>query len=234
MINVRKFKIKVIEMRTVMVCLFFINTVSSLPINQKDSNDSLSEENKIIEVAPGDTAILQCPSNDDEHRFQFWWFKPNIMIGPGHDIGHSKFRYEVLTGTLFIKEVTSEEIGVYTCICKHLEGETLFVKSVQLAIKKDWEDVWEHDYTVNMVRVVAVISVLVLITLLMYLYYLTTYKTSNRTLHFRDDSDEDISKDKQMYRKTNVTKDNIFHHGIDNPTLENDVDLDKIKNETKT
>lgn len=35
-----------------------------------------------------------------------------------------------------------------------------------------------------------------------------------------DYSDEDVSTDRQMYRKTNIMKENMFQHGIDNPTLE--------------
>lgn len=36
-----------------------------------------------------------------------------------------------------------------------------------------------------------------------------------------DYSDEDTpTTDRQMYRKTNIMKENVFQHGIDNPTLQ--------------
>lgn len=57
----------------------------------------------VIEVAQGETAVLQCPSNDKDHRFQFWWMKPDQIIGPGTVLNTEKFKYEVLTGTLYIK-----------------------------------------------------------------------------------------------------------------------------------
>lgn len=60
-------------------------------------------EHMIIEVSPGETAVLQCPSNDEQHRFQFWWMKPDQIIGPGTKLNSDKFKYEVLTGTLYIK-----------------------------------------------------------------------------------------------------------------------------------
>jgi hypothetical protein len=68
--------------------------------NQKDS---LPFQHTIIEVSPGQTAVLQCPSNDEQHRFQFWWMKPDQIIGPGTAPNSDKFKYEVLTGTLYIK-----------------------------------------------------------------------------------------------------------------------------------
>jgi len=48
-----------------------------------------------------------------------------------------------------------------------------------------------------------------------------------------DYSDEDVSLDRQMYRKTNIMKDNMFQHGIDNPTLEKEASQVKNNGETK-
>ncbi|XP_026814399.1 uncharacterized protein LOC113554655 [Rhopalosiphum maidis] len=199
--------------------------------NQKDS---LPFQHTIIEVSPGQTAVLRCPSNDEQHRFQFWWMKPDQIIGPGTAPNSDKFKYEVLTGTLYIKQVTAQESGIYTCVCKNLKNISLSARSVQLEIKKEWKDLWENDYTVNSIRVAAVLSVMVLLLLLLYLFYLTAYKNSNRTLHFREDySDEDVSMDRQMYRKTNIMKENMFQHGIDNPTLEKEAAQVKNNGETK-
>lgn len=47
-----------------------------------------------------------------------------------------------------------------------------------------------------------------------------------------DYSDEDVSTDRQMYRKTNIMKENMFQHGIDNPTLEKEPPS-QIRNESK-
>jgi len=194
-------------------------------------------ERFVVEVSPGETAVLRCPSNDEHHRFQFWWIKPDQIIGPGTALNTDKFRYEVLTGTLHIKQVTPQESGIYTCVCKHLGNISLSARSVQLEIKKDWQDLWANDYTVNSIRVAAVLSVLVLVLLLLYLFYLTAYKNGNRTLHFRDDySDDDVPPtDRQMYRKTNMMKENMFHqHGIDNPTLEKDIAEVHVQQKTES
>lgn len=48
-----------------------------------------------------------------------------------------------------------------------------------------------------------------------------------------DYSDEDVSMDRQMYRKTNIMKENMFQHGIDNPTLEKEAAQEKNNGETK-
>jgi len=48
-----------------------------------------------------------------------------------------------------------------------------------------------------------------------------------------EDSDEDVSMDRQMYRKTNIMKENMFQHGIDNPTLEKEGSQVKNNGETK-
>jgi len=68
-----------------------------------DQKDLFPFQHSIIEVAPGETAVLHCPSNDEHHRFQFWWMKPDQIIGPGTVPNSDKFKYEVLTGTLYIK-----------------------------------------------------------------------------------------------------------------------------------
>lgn len=57
----------------------------------------------ILEVSAGETAKLHCPSNDDNHRFQFWQLKSNQILGPGNRIDEHKYKYEVLSGTLYIK-----------------------------------------------------------------------------------------------------------------------------------
>jgi len=62
-----------------------------------------SAEPSVLEVPAGETAKLECPSNDDNHRFQFWQLKSNEILGPGNKINERKYKYEVLSGTLYIK-----------------------------------------------------------------------------------------------------------------------------------
>lgn len=53
----------------------------------------------------GETAALKCESNDMDHIFSFWQFSRggDLIIGPGNTYDTSKYKYDVLTGQLFIK-----------------------------------------------------------------------------------------------------------------------------------
>uniref|UniRef100_A0A8D8U7N8 Ig-like domain-containing protein n=2 Tax=Cacopsylla melanoneura TaxID=428564 RepID=A0A8D8U7N8_9HEMI len=103
----------------------------------------------VQEVSLGDMAILRCPSNDDNHRFQFWELSTRDIIGPGNNVDKQKYKYEVLTGTLYIKGVSTQEKGVYTCISKHLDNPSMSAKSVELVVRQNWETVYEEDSSVR-------------------------------------------------------------------------------------
>ncbi len=68
-----------------------------------EAKPAASAKPSILEVSVGETAKLFCPSNDDNHRFQFWQLKSNEILGPGNKIDERKYKYEVLSGTLYIK-----------------------------------------------------------------------------------------------------------------------------------
>lgn len=65
--------------------------------------DSVVSQIVVQEVDVGSTAVLLCHSNDDHHRFQFWELEGNHLIGPGNEVDTSKYKFEVLSGTLYIK-----------------------------------------------------------------------------------------------------------------------------------
>ncbi|XP_054261180.1 uncharacterized protein LOC128985585 isoform X3 [Macrosteles quadrilineatus] len=121
-------------------------------------------------------AVLNCPSNDESHRFQFWQLQTqNLMIGPTNKFNRDKYKYEVLTGTLYIRGVSSNEQGVYTCICKHISNNSFYAENVELVVKRDWEEVYETDHFTNVFRVVLMVTILlVLIALLLVLYNMRT------------------------------------------------------------
>lgn len=69
---------------------------------------------------------------------------------------------------------------------------------------------------------------MLLLVIIKYILY------DNDVLLLEDYSDEDVSMDRQMYRKTNIMKaENMFQHGIDNPNLEKDVSQIKTTIESK-
>jgi hypothetical protein len=65
--------------------------------------DSVVSQFMVQEVNVGSTAVLPCPSNDDNHRFQFWQLQGDQVLGPGNAVNRAKYKYEVLSGTLYIK-----------------------------------------------------------------------------------------------------------------------------------
>lgn len=65
--------------------------------------DCVLSQTIVQQVDVGDTAILPCPSNDDNHRFQFWQLQGDQVVGPGKEVNKAKYKYEVLSGTLYIK-----------------------------------------------------------------------------------------------------------------------------------
>ena len=72
--------------------------------------DSVASQYLVQEVNVGNTAVLPCLSNDDNHRFQYWELQGNQVIGPENLINKAKYKYEVLTGKLYIK-VSSSTAG---------------------------------------------------------------------------------------------------------------------------
>ena len=61
----------------------------------------------VTEVPAGQLAELPCLSSDDQHRFMFWQVTDDVIIGPGNTIDENKYNYEVLTGKLLIKVITT-------------------------------------------------------------------------------------------------------------------------------
>ncbi|KAL1459251.1 hypothetical protein WDU94_011256 [Cyamophila willieti] len=142
----------------------------------------------VQEVPLGEMAILRCPSNDDNHRFQFWELSTKDIIGPGNNLDKQKYKYEVLTGTLYIKGVSTQERGIYTCISKHLDNPSMSAKSVELVVRQNWETVYEEDSSTNLLRVLVVVLSIALILILAFIVY--TLKR-DRLSQFRDFIDEE-------------------------------------------
>ncbi|XP_076748957.1 uncharacterized protein LOC143422288 isoform X1 [Xylocopa sonorina] len=117
----------------------------------------------VTEVPAGHLAELPCLSSDDHHRFMFWQLSDdNRIIGPGNPMDENKYNYEVLTGKLFIRGVSTAESGFYKCISKGISDHSAInIHVVELIVKKDWEDVWENDFETNLLRGMAAVMVIV-------------------------------------------------------------------------
>ncbi|KAG8224831.1 hypothetical protein J437_LFUL002278 [Ladona fulva] len=132
-------------------------TVFALLVTIFKCSGKVSHEAPVIrEVAEGDTAVLPCPSNDLPHKFIYWERtgpdNTYLVIGPGNDIDRTKYKYEVLSGTLYIRAITKEEGGAYMCVSQNLVNSSIYIRPVELVVKQDWEEVWETDYETNLLR----------------------------------------------------------------------------------
>ncbi|XP_034239894.1 uncharacterized protein LOC117644487 [Thrips palmi] len=145
----------------------------------------------VKEVAAGAMAILECHSNDDHHRFAYWQLHDDKVVGPGNAYDDYKYKYEVLTGRLYIKGVSTSEAGFYKCVSRALaaaDPANIKIDNVELIVKKDWEEVYEDDPENNTFRAVTALTV-VLVLLLVLLFFLRMRRS--RPLRFRDLIDEE-------------------------------------------
>ncbi|XP_058807005.1 uncharacterized protein LOC131673202 [Phymastichus coffea] len=116
----------------------------------------------VVEVSAGQLAILPCPSSDDDHRFMFWQLidEKNI-IGPGNHIDQEKYNYEVLTGKLYIKGVSTAEEGFYRCVSKGVINDSAFKSQVVELIVKKESMLGEDSFETKLLTGMAVTTVII-------------------------------------------------------------------------
>lgn len=185
----------------------------------------------VKEVAAGHLAELPCLSNDDQHRFMFWQLSDDKnIIGPGNTLDENKYNYEVLTGKLFIRGVSTAESGFYKCISRGIaDNSVINVHAVELIVKKDWEDVWENDFETNLLRGMSAVMVLVVAIAVVLLVIIMKRKRSHKLFDIMEDSRENSP---ARYRgnisttATNAPASTAEDGGIDNAAL--DIDFPKV------
>lgn len=62
-----------------------------------------AENFRVHRVKAGETVVLPCFSNDDDHRFQYWEIGNDKIVGPWNIHNQNKYKYEVWSGKLVIK-----------------------------------------------------------------------------------------------------------------------------------
>lgn len=50
---------------------------------------------------------------------------------------------------MIFQHVTTNDAGPYKCVSKGLKVPNFYIKSVDLVVKKDWEELWESDTGVS-------------------------------------------------------------------------------------
>ncbi|XP_044743163.1 uncharacterized protein LOC123305499 [Chrysoperla carnea] len=117
----------------------------------------------MLEYNAGETAVLNCDSNDDKHIFRFWQFTGNdLIIGPGNDFDKDKYKYDILTGKLYIKNVSPKETGLYKCYSRGVYNKDFYIKNVELVVEKDWKVVNEDNTDLNLLRALMGTTVLLI------------------------------------------------------------------------
>ncbi|CAK9810951.1 hypothetical protein ANTQUA_LOCUS6701 [Anthophora quadrimaculata] len=168
------------------ICFIFFYLSLSLLRNGVDGGTVT-----VLEVPAGHLAELPCLSSDDHHRFMFWQLKDDHrIIGPGNAMDENKYNYEVLTGKLFIRGVSTYESGFYKCVSRGiLDHSAINIHVVELIVKKDWEDVWENDFETNLLRGMAAVMVIV-VGIAIALFIITRKRKRSRRFFDLEESRE--------------------------------------------
>ncbi|XP_071637751.1 uncharacterized protein [Temnothorax longispinosus] len=197
-------------------------------ILQKSETASENDIVTVKEVTAGHLAELPCLSIDEHHRFMFWQFGTNNVIGPGNPLNEKKYNYEVLSGTLQIRGVSTAESGFYKCFSKGLfDDSQLKVHSVELIVSNEWEQLWENDFETNLLRGMTAVMVLVVAVAVVLLIITVKRKRSQRFF----DLEESRENSPERYTPDNRpgVSSGIENVGMDNAVL--DIDFPKVFNQ---
>ncbi|XP_063978747.1 uncharacterized protein LOC135163323 isoform X2 [Diachasmimorpha longicaudata] len=189
----------------------------------------MAEGNVIVkEVQAGHLAELPCLSNDDYHRFMFWQLTDDSkIIGPGNPLDTEKYNYEVLTGKLLIRGVSSKQAGYYKCVSKGINDHaSINIHTVELVVTRDWEDVWENDYETNLLRGMAAVMVIVVGIAVVLLIITMKRKRSARFFDLEESREGSPARYKENQPQATAGPSRIESGGIDNAGL--DVDFPKV------
>ncbi|KAL1505363.1 hypothetical protein ABEB36_004947 [Hypothenemus hampei] len=188
---------------TVLHLLFGL--VRPIPVSDIDGSDGVL----VRTVVGGSTVDLTCNSNDENHNFQYWHLlNKGIIIGPDNNYDKAKFRYRILSGNLTIKAVSTDEEGLYECVSKSLNGQDLKIKMVRMVVLNDWQDVYENDYNINVIRVLIALITLVLLSMgawFVYRIWKDRYRYPSY-LRSGDDDDDDESTEELFSQQPSTSK----------------------------
>ncbi|KAL6428080.1 hypothetical protein ACFW04_008449 [Cataglyphis niger] len=200
---------------------FFILFYSSFILRK---SETASDVITVKEVTAGHLAELPCLSIDEHHRFMLWQFGNNV-IGPGNPLNEKKYNYEVLTGTLQIRGVSTAESGFYKCIAKGILDESKFnIHSVELIVKNDWEQLWENDFETNLLRGMTAVMVVV-VAIAVVLLIITVKKKRNQKFFDLEES-RDNSPARYISNNTPGASSGTGNVGVDNAEVE--IDFPKV------
>ncbi|KAK0086581.1 hypothetical protein PV325_002890 [Microctonus aethiopoides] len=186
----------------------------------------------VTEVKAGHLAVLPCLSSDDNHRFMFWQLADDQgVIGPGNPLDQEKYNYEVLTGKLLIRGVSTKESGFYKCISKGiLDHSSINVHVIELVVKKEWEETIENNFETNLLRGMAAVSV-IFVGIAIVLLIITMKKKQRQRFFDLEDSSTRENSPARYNRESQIPTiavgpSPLSSQGIDNAGL--DVDFPRV------
>ncbi|KAJ8676325.1 hypothetical protein QAD02_012112 [Eretmocerus hayati] len=151
----------------------------------------------VTEVEVGGLAELPCLSIDDFHRFMFWQLKDDTpdktrIIGPGNPPDEKKYNYEVLSGKLLIKSVSTAESGFYKCVSRGIEDNSAInVHVVELVVKKDFQGLTESSFETHLLWGMAItMFILVGIAMTLFILILKRKRAQQNVFGIMDESRE--------------------------------------------
>ncbi|XP_012164559.1 uncharacterized protein LOC126915516 isoform X1 [Bombus affinis] len=211
--------------------IYFIFLCLLLSLTKSGANE---DQVTVTKVPAGHIAELPCLSSDDHHRFMFWHLTGNNrIIGPGNLMDENKYNYEVLTGKLFIRSVSTAESGFYKCFSKGISDRSnITSNTIELIVKKDWEDLWENDFETNLLRGMAAVMVIV-VAIAIVLFIITTKRRHNRNFfdleESRENSPAKYTPNIYTVPPPSMSIPTIDEGGIDNEAL--DIDFPRVFNQ---
>ncbi|KAJ8914961.1 hypothetical protein NQ315_002485 [Exocentrus adspersus] len=176
-------------MLPILIVNLLLHEVIAAPSEQANSKGFITKE-----VYYGETVLLQCKSNVNNYNFDYWVFNDRkVVIGPSNSYDRLKYRYEILSGNLTVRAVTESDQGLYSCVSRAVHNENINIEHVDVVVILQWEQVYEHDSSINVIRILISLIVLVLVAVCGYILY-SIWKDRYRYpryLEQSEDEDED-------------------------------------------
>ncbi|GJQ82091.1 hypothetical protein Trydic_g6963 [Trypoxylus dichotomus] len=145
----------------------------------------------IVEVPEGHTVQISCESEDGNHAFAFWELASRDILGPGNEYDENKYEYNVLNGTLYVRNISPEDEGTYTCFSKDLiRSSSLSARSVRMIVLRDWSR-YQDENTVSATGVVLLIGCILILIGGGYLFYMRWSREHRLQNLLMEDEEED-------------------------------------------
>ncbi|XP_063233206.1 uncharacterized protein LOC134536997 [Bacillus rossius redtenbacheri] len=184
---------------------------------------------QVMVVPVGATVVMPCPSNDDDHIFQFWQLAAgDRVVGPTNLPSRDKYKFDAPSGTLYIRAVSTAEAGFYRCVAKNVDNKRLVVKAVELVVRSSPEDLEDSIFETSLFRgLVSVGAVLLLLLLGVLLFLLCRRRGASELAGAVDEESRgEATARRGTYNPTTVPVTSPqkpgASQGVDNPALETD------------